>query len=188
MYVTKEFLKRARQAWRSVVYVLTAAVTMMALSACSSSEPAAPNAPNASTTSTTSLSESSPLNSPLAKPGALSFPQPSTGMGGATGRLVSKLNGYETPYVGGDLYLGSFLAADKPDAPPVVAFSVDIDPKALVYQADGQFAFTNVKPGTYTLIVWNPETSFVVEQPGVGAVKVVIEPDKVLELGTIQIP
>jgi hypothetical protein len=188
LIATKDSIKRRRQTYRGATFAITAAVTAALLSACNPSEPAAPNASLSATTSSASLSKSSPLSSPLAKLGVLSFTQPSAGKGGITGRLVSKLNGYETPYIGGDLYLGSFLAADKPDAPPVVAFSVEIDPKAVVYQADGQFAFTNIQPGTYTLIVWNPENSFVVEQPGIGAVKVVVEADKVIELGTIAIP
>ncbi len=153
--------------------VIATAVAALALSACNSTDSTLPLA--------------SPLSSPLAKPASLSYAKPSVGKGGATGRLVSMANGQELGYVGGDLYLGAFLPGSKADAPPMVAFSTDSDPKAVVYQTDGQFAFTDIAPGTYTLIVWNPNTSFVVERPGQGAVKVVIEPDKTIDLGTLTI-
>ncbi|NJM42185.1 MAG: hypothetical protein HC853_16265 [Anaerolineae bacterium] len=115
----------------------------------------------------------SPLNSPLPNnaPDGLDYPKPSAGKGAITGRLVTMLNGLETGYKGGDLYLGVFFAGSKADAPLMVSVSPDTDPKAVVYGNDGRFAFTDIAPGTYTLVVWNPTTSFVVEKPGEGAVK-----------------
>lgn len=150
-------------------------LVVLFLSACNASAPAIPL--------------NSPLGSPLdASPSALSYAKPGAGKGAATGRLFTRANGLELGYVGGDLYLGGFLAGSKSDAPPIVSFSVDSNPKAVVYQADGQFAFTDIAPGTYTLVLWSPATSFIVENPGKGAVTVVIQPDKVTELGSILIP
>ena len=140
----------------------------------------------------------SPLTSPLPSreeqapvatiPPTLVAPVPEAGKGGIIGRLASgSLNG--PGYVGGDLYLGSLIPADDPKAQPMVSFSEGIDPKAGVYQSDGRFAFNNVQPGNYALVVWNPVTSFVVELPnGGGMVQVKVEPDKVTDLGVIVIP
>jgi hypothetical protein len=165
------FLRRETNA----VSMMILTILVMLLSACNANTPAIPL--------------SSPLGSPLAQPSVvLSYAKPSAGKGAATGRLVTQANGQEIGYLGGDLYLAGFLAGSKSDAPPIVSFSVDINPKAVVYQADGQFAFTDIAPGTYTLVVWNPATSFIVENPGKGAVVVVIEPDKVAEIGKILIP
>jgi hypothetical protein len=97
------------------------------------------------------------------------------------------LNGLETGYKGGDLYLGVFFAGSKADAPPMVSVSPDTDPKAVLYSNDGRFAFTDITPGIYTLVVWNPTTSFVVEKPGEGAVKIVVDADKVVDVGSIPI-
>jgi hypothetical protein len=158
----------------SAVSMMILAIVIMLLSACNANTPAIPL--------------SSPLGSPLAQPSVLSYARPSAGKGAATGRLVTQANGQEIGYQGGDLYLAGFLAGSNSDAPPIVSFSVDGNPKAAVYLADGQFAFTDIAPGTYTLVVWNPATSFVVENPGKGAVVVVIEPDKVAEIGKILVP
>ena len=151
------------------------AMIIVFLSACNSSTPALPL--------------TSPLGSPLnSSPSALSYAKPGAGKGAATGRLFTRSNGLEIGYVGGDLYLAGFLAGSRSDAPPIVSFSVDSNPKAVVYQADGQFAFTDIAPGTYTLVLWSPATSFIVENSDKGAVTVVIQPDKVTEIGSILIP
>ena len=170
------FLKRGTTlaTMMSTTSKMILAIVILFLSACN--------------TNTVAIPLASPLGSPLASAPSLSYAKPSAGKGAATGRLFTRLNGQEVGYVGGDLFLGSFLPGSKSDAPPIVSFSADTDPKAVVYQADGQFAFTNIAPGTYTLVIWSPATSFVVENPGKGAVTVVIEPDKVTELGSVLIP
>jgi hypothetical protein len=158
----------------NVIGMMILAMAVMFLSACNATTPAMPL--------------TSPLSSPLALSSSLSFAKPNAGKGAATGRLITMVNGQETGYVGGDLFLAGFLVGSKPEAPPMVSFSVDSSPKAVMYQADGQFAFTNIAPGTYTLIVWNPSTSFIVENPGKGAVTVVIEADKVTKVDNILVP
>jgi hypothetical protein len=71
----------------------------------------------------------------------------------------------------------------------MVSFSENVDPKAGVYQSDGNFVFGNIQPGEYALIVWNPVSSFVVELPdGGGMIQVKVEPNTIANLGTIVIP
>ena len=114
-------------------------------------------------------------------------PAPESGKGAVVGRLVASST--DGPgYMGGDLYLGSLIPASDPQAKPMVSFSENVDPKAGVYRSDGRFAFNNVPPGNYALVVWNPVTSFVVETPNSGMVQVKVEPGKVTDLGAIVIP
>ena len=133
----------------------------------------------------------SPIISPIPGPGvataALEYPPPQPGLGAVVGRLVA---GSETGlgYVGGDLYLGSLIPGSDPNAQPVVAFSEGVDPKAVVYNQDGTFAFTNIVPGTYALAVWTPANSFVIEAPGGALIEVVVRADQTTDLGTIVVP
>jgi len=110
------------------------------------------------------------------------------GKGGVIGRLVA--GSADGPgYVGGDLYLGSLIPASDPQAQPMVSFSENVDPKAGVYQSDGNFVFGNIQPGEYALVVWNPVSSFVVELPdGGGMIRVKVEPNTITNLDTIVIP
>jgi hypothetical protein len=133
----------------------------------------------------------SPLGSPVAAQNnassPISFPPPLAGFGAATGRLVA--GSADGPgYQGGDLYLGTFIAGSDPNAQPMIAFSEGSDPKAVVHNPDGTFAFTNVPPGTYALVSWTPVNSFVLESPGSGAIKVEIKADQTTDLGTIVVP
>ena len=138
----------------------------------------------------------SPLTSPLLTPTPaatvaappVARPVSQAGKGGVIGRLVAGSPDGQG-YVGGDLYLGSLIPASDPKVQPMVSFSENVDPKAGVYQSDGNFAFGNIQPGEYALIVWNPASSFVVELPnGGGMVRVKVEPDAITNLGTIVIP
>jgi hypothetical protein len=55
----------------------------------------------------------------------------------------------------------------------------------VVHEPDGKFAFTNVPPNTYALIIWTPVGGFPLEPPERGFIKVVVEADKITDLGTI---
>lgn len=133
----------------------------------------------------------SPLNSPAPTSanvaGPLEYPTPQPGRGAVIGRLVS--GSQDGPgYVGGDLYLGSLIPGSDPNAQPVVAFTQNVDPKAVVYLPDGRFAFTDITPGEYALVVWNPVASFVIEAPAGGALKVSVRADATTDLGTLVVP
>ena len=131
---------------------------------------------------------STPAPSSIATPTVLVQPTLNPGLGGITGKLVSgSVTG--RAYIGGDLYLGRLIPGSDPKGQPTVALSNDVDPKTDVHNPDGQFNFTDIKPGNYALVIWNPTNSFVVEFPnGGGMIQVKVEPDKVTDLGTIVIP
>ena len=130
----------------------------------------------------------SPLNTPASPAPSNPAPTPKSGTGAVIGRTVAgSLDG--PGYVGDELYLGSLIPASDPQAEPMISLSENVDPKADIYQSDGYFAFNNVQPGNYALVMWNPVSSFVVELPnGSGMVQVKVEPDKVTDLGVIVIP
>jgi hypothetical protein len=87
-----------------------------------------------------------------------------------------------------DLYLGKLLPAEQPNADPAVSFTFGVNPGTSVHNSDGTFAFTDVVPGTYVLIIWSPENSFVIKSPQGGLIKVVVEKDKITDLGSVVLP
>jgi len=111
-------------------------------------------------------------------------PPPQPGTGAVIGRLdlSSQAN---MPYNAKDLYLGTLVPANQPNMPPVISFTYGVDPQTVVHESDGRFAFTNVPPNTYVLIVWTPIGGFPIEPPEGGFIKVVVDAGKVTDLGTI---
>ncbi len=105
-----------------------------------------------------------------------------------TGLVLGKLDidrSYNLGYDVGDLYLGRLIQANQPNAAPAVSFTFGVDPQTTVHDPDGTFVFTNILPGTYALVIWTPGISFVIEEPEGGFKKIVVEPDKTTDLGTI---
>jgi hypothetical protein len=114
-------------------------------------------------------------------------PTPNPGSGVVIGKVAPPSKpGYH--FTGQDLYLGTLLPADQPNSEPAVTFTFGTDPGTTVHNPDGTFAFTDVAPGTYVLLVWAPENSFVVKSPEGGLIKVFVEKDKVTDLGKIILP
>jgi hypothetical protein len=111
-------------------------------------------------------------------------PTPRPGTGVVIGKLVSASQ-TDFPYTAQDLYLGRMIPAAQPNAEPAVAFTYGDDPGTTVRYPDGTFAFTDVVPGTYVLLIWTPGNSFVIEAPEGGLIKVVVEADKTTDLGNV---
>jgi hypothetical protein len=111
-------------------------------------------------------------------------PTPSLGTGVVIGKLSSSSQ-TNFPYTAQDLYMGRLIPATQPNMEPAVAFTYGEDPATTVHNSDGTFAFTDVVPGTYALLIWTPGTSFVVEAPKGGLIKVVVETNKTTDLGTV---
>jgi hypothetical protein len=87
-----------------------------------------------------------------------------------------------------DLYLGKLLPAMQPNAKPAISFTFGVDSGTTVHNPDGTFAFTDVVPDTYVLIIWTPENSFVIDSPEGGFIKVIVEMDKITDLGDVVLP
>jgi hypothetical protein len=165
----------ARQTWLRIAWIISVAL----LTACDVSQPTQLASPLAS-----------PVSSVVLTPSALvkgkDYPAPQAGTGAVIGRLVAE-SADGSGYVGGDLYLARLVSASDPNQPPLVAFTQESDPKAVVYKADGTFAFTDIAPGKYALVVWNPTTSFVVESQAGDLTLVSVDADKITDVGNIVI-
>lgn len=114
-------------------------------------------------------------------------PTPSPGTGVVIGQIEStSQTGYS--YTAQDLYLGKLLPANQPGAEPAITFTYGIDPTTTVRNTDGTFAFTDIVPGIYVLIIWTPVSSLVIEAPEGGLIKVIVETDKTTDLGIVILP
>ena len=111
-------------------------------------------------------------------------PRPNTGV--VIGKLDSSQTGFH--YTAQDIYLGRLVPASQPNVEPAVAFTYGEDPGTTMRNPDGTFAFTDIVPGNYALMIWTPGGSFVIETPKGGMIKVVVEKDKTTDLGSVPLP
>jgi hypothetical protein len=119
-------------------------------------------------------------------PESLEIPEPAGDRGAVTGQLLTPGPG-GNPYIGA-LYLASTIQSDQEGFPPIVAFSDQTDPVAVQDQT-GRFLFSDVPPGTYALVIWNPVASTVIEEPGTNDYMVFeVKAGEVTDLGVIGIP
>jgi len=88
-------------------------------------------------------------------PDTISKPTPNDESGVITGQLIK--NSDKNPYIAPGLYLGGFLEPneDMENAPTIYGISPGVDPKAKQAK-DGSFAFSDVEPGKYILLIWSP--------------------------------
>jgi hypothetical protein len=123
---------------------------------------------------------------PQELPESLEIPEPSADSGVVTGQLLTPGPGGD-PYIG-SLYLASTISSDQEGFPPIVAFSDQTDPLAVQDQT-GRFLFDDIAPGTYSLVIWNPVASTVIEEPGTNDYMVFeVTAGEVTDLGVIGIP
>lgn len=119
-------------------------------------------------------------------PESLEVPEPADGRGVVTGQLLTPGPG-GTPYIGA-LYLANTIPSDQQGFPPIIAFSDQTDPLA-VQDRTGRFLFSDVPPGTYALVIWNPVASTVIEEPGTNDYMLFeVTAGEVIDLGVIGIP
>ena len=119
-------------------------------------------------------------------PESLDIPEPASDRGIVTGQLLTPGPG-GSPYIG-SLYLASTITSDQEGFPPIVAFSDQTDPLA-IQDRTGRFLFSDVPPGIYALVIWNPVSSTVIEEPGTNDYLVFeVEAGEVTDLGVIGIP
>jgi hypothetical protein len=84
----------------------------------------------------------------------LVIPTPSPENGVVTGQLLVGGEG-GVPYIS-TLYLAETVPPSTPGYPPLIAFSEKSDQLGIQDVETGRFLFTNVPPGEYAIIVWNP--------------------------------
>jgi len=136
------------------------------------------------------------LRSPLATPGSSAFtspvpaprnlPTPAAGDKATVGGvLIHDAPGKAPqPYAGVTLYL-STLVKDKSGTPAMAGLDKAKAPKAMT-DATGAFAFTDVPPNTYALILAGPLTDYLLNQPGTGsALLIEVKGGEVKDLGEL---
>lgn len=119
-------------------------------------------------------------------PQAVNVPEPKEGLGVVTGRLIELST--NQPYLAPTLILGTLVFASDPNAaPPLVGYSEETDPKA-TQDLSGKFIFTDIKPGSYGIVVWTPGSHTLVNDSQGNTVQVTVEAGKVVDLGNVYVP
>ncbi len=128
----------------------------------------------------------SPLNSPV-QPAVASpeptyeAPAPASGKGVITGIL--NIQNTEQPMANVELYLGTHIGASVDT--PMYSLDPSTAPKAMTDE-NGRFAFKDVDPGFYVIIIWNPFNSFMVRDASTGAeLTINLQADQVFDAGVL---
>lgn len=104
-----------------------------------------------------------------------------------TGLLLGNIEVADSVLLG-ELFLATAVPTNKPGV-DVLELDTERAPKADLDRSTGQFAFRDVTPGKYGIIVWEPMSSAPVADPNTGeTLLVVLEPDDVVDLGTLHFP
>jgi hypothetical protein len=138
---------------------------------------------------------SSPLETPAGTTAESPLPTPGPGLpdwdarpASGTANLRGSLVLTEQSILLGELFLARAMPTDNPEV-----YLLELDektaPRAMIDRATGQFLFTNVEPGTYGLIVWEPMSSAAVNDPETGqTLYIQLTSDEVTDVGTLTFP
>jgi hypothetical protein len=166
---------------RFLVYGLFVLCLMVLLIGCNSS----PTPVGRATSIPTPLE--TPGASPVATPTSSSHPTPPVlsdkSLGGVTGRFILEATG--KPAGGFAIYLGERLPLEPGDQYAITIQQnssphVEVDPS-------GNFAFTDIKPGTYALVLWTLMKSQIIADPRDPNKELVvaISPGQITDLGDV---
>lgn len=105
--------------------------------------------------------------------------------GAITGQLIGRESG-RPPEGGLIVYLGD-ISYLQPESIPVVTMKQQSSPHTMTDES-GNFAFLDLGPGTYALILWTPVNSLVINDPETGdGLLVTVEAGAITELGEITV-
>jgi hypothetical protein len=127
---------------------------------------------------------SSPTSAPTAPPPTI-LPKPSAGKGSIVGTLL--VEGQEIPMAGTDVFLGQLLGATEDSQSPVFGMDLKTAPHVVTDQWGG-FVFTDVLPGSYAVILWNPISSTMAKSADGQVLKVTVESQQIENLGVLREP
>jgi len=114
-------------------------------------------------------------------------PSPSHDYGVVTGILLQP-GDQEDPYLA-EIFLGRAIEAQQPGYEPIVGFSREMDPKAVQDQETGEFYFSDILPGKYALIIWNPISSYIFKDENSGGFLFLdVQAGSTLNLGELRMP
>jgi hypothetical protein len=88
----------------------------------------------------------------------------------------------------GEIFLARAVPTSNPDV-DLLELDEQTAPKAEIDRDILAFVFTDVEPGRYGLIVWEPMNSMPVDDPDTGETLFIdVESDEVVDLGTLYFP
>jgi hypothetical protein len=110
--------------------------------------------------------------------------QPAPGTSNLRGRLVIT----DQTILLGELLLAKAVPTDNPEV-SLLELDEKTAPRAIIDRATGEFVFSNVEPGKYGLIVWEPMSSAPVNDPSTGqTLYVQLTSGEVTDVGTLNLP
>ncbi len=111
-------------------------------------------------------------------------PTPSPGLATVTGILVENFT--QLAPTESTVYLGKLIETDA--GLPIISLNREIAPTSLPLP-DGRFAISDVMPGKYGIILYNPDINFLIDDPQNPEVSLIITvaEDQTLDLGKINI-
>lgn len=126
----------------------------------------------------------SPVTTPTVNFVPTTIPTPFSEKGSVTGRLVSHIS--KEPIGGVIVYLGEISPFEiEGTESHIITVLPNSSPSALTDKY-GYFAFLNVNPGMYAMVIWLPEKSWVISTPDTGKdILVRVETGKVTTLGEL---
>jgi hypothetical protein len=119
--------------------------------------------------------------------GALNIPALEAGLGGVRGKFVAETRDAQS-FLVGDIYLAPVIYSQGKTSIPFVSLDPAKDPKAALRNRDQEFAFVNIKPGLYGLVIHSPVSDYLALDPNTGgSLRFEVKPDEMIDLGTIVI-
>ncbi len=89
--------------------------------------------------------------------------------------------------VGVDVFLSQLLGATSDSNAPIFGMDLKTAPHAVTDQF-GRFVFTDVVPGKYAFILWNPMSSMMAKSADGQGLQVTVEPQKAVTVGILTEP
>jgi hypothetical protein len=129
--------------------------------------------------------QTSPLSPTQPAPTPVVIPTSQPGYGTVRGTLVIAP---EASVVVGEMFLAEAVKTSDPNI-KMPALDIEHSPRAVFQRRTGEFVFVDVPPGEYGLIAWEPFSSILVNDPKTGnTLFILVEPDRVIELGELGVP
>jgi hypothetical protein len=116
----------------------------------------------------------------------LEIPQPKPDLGVVRGQFVAK-NAVARAMISGDYYLAPVIYTQGKVEIPFVSLDIQKDPKATLRNLNYEFAFVDVPPGEYGIIVHTPVSDYVIPDGAGGFRLIKVETGKVIDLGVIEL-
>lgn len=160
--------------------IVTLLILVIGLSACSTE-------PTLKVASDSPLAQTSPLVTPTAYIAVPTpIPDPPPDKGAITGRFIDYVSG--EPAVEMVVYLGELSPLNIGDSESHVIMILPNSSPSTMTDRHGYFAFLNVEPGTYAMVMWTPVNSWVVSDPETKlGILVTVEAGVITDLGEIAI-